>query len=75
MTWMTEEEFMVRWHDVNPRTKEKYEQFAARATFEVSINPFNEKRSLKVPPKSIKKALGMAAVINTKPSVNEEPVN
>lgn len=27
-TWMTEEEFMVRWHDVNPRTKEKYEQFA-----------------------------------------------
>jgi len=27
-TWMTEEEFIVRWHDVDPRTKEKLDHFA-----------------------------------------------
>ena len=27
-TWMTEEEFIVRWHDANPRTKERYDHFA-----------------------------------------------
>lgn len=27
-TWLTEEEFMARWHDVDPRTGEKYDQFA-----------------------------------------------
>jgi predicted double-glycine peptidase len=26
-TWMTEEEFIVRWHDVSPRTKERYDHF------------------------------------------------
>jgi ABC-type bacteriocin/lantibiotic exporter with double-glycine peptidase domain len=27
-TWLTEEEFIARWHDMNPRTGEKYDQFA-----------------------------------------------
>lgn len=27
-TWMTEEEFNARWHDVDPRSKESYENFA-----------------------------------------------
>ncbi len=27
-TWLTEEEFLARWHDVDPKTGEKYEQFA-----------------------------------------------
>jgi len=27
-TWLTEEEFLARWHDVNPKTGEKYDQFA-----------------------------------------------
>jgi len=27
-TWMTEEEFIVRWHDVDPRTQEKLDHFA-----------------------------------------------
>ncbi len=27
-TWMTEEEFLVRWHDVDSRTKQKLEHFA-----------------------------------------------
>jgi predicted double-glycine peptidase len=27
-TWMTEEEFIVRWHDVDPRTQERLDQFA-----------------------------------------------
>ena len=27
-TWMTEEEFIARWHDVDPRTKEKLDHFA-----------------------------------------------
>ena len=27
-TWMTEEEFVVRWHDVDPRTQEKFDHFA-----------------------------------------------
>jgi predicted double-glycine peptidase len=27
-TWMTEEEFLARWHDIDPRTKESYEHFA-----------------------------------------------
>jgi predicted double-glycine peptidase len=27
-TWMTEEEFLARWHDIDPRTKENYERFA-----------------------------------------------
>ncbi|MBM3142165.1 MAG: hypothetical protein FJ005_03815 [Chloroflexi bacterium] len=27
-TWLTEEEFLARWHDINPRTGEKYDQFA-----------------------------------------------
>jgi predicted double-glycine peptidase len=27
-TWMTEEEFLVRWHDMDPRTHEKVEHFA-----------------------------------------------
>lgn len=27
-TWLTEEEFLARWHDVNPKTDEKYDQFA-----------------------------------------------
>ncbi len=27
-TWLTEEEFLVRWHDVDPRTKIKLEHFA-----------------------------------------------
>lgn len=26
-TWMTEEEFLVRWHDVDPRTKERLDHF------------------------------------------------
>jgi len=26
-TWMTEEEFLARWHDVDPRTKQKLERF------------------------------------------------
>ncbi len=26
-TWMTEEEFLARWHDVDPRTKERLEHF------------------------------------------------
>jgi hypothetical protein len=27
-TWMTEEEFIARWHDVDPRTQEKFDRFA-----------------------------------------------
>ncbi|MDH5695313.1 MAG: cysteine peptidase family C39 domain-containing protein [Dehalococcoidia bacterium] len=27
-TWMTEEEFIARWHDIDPRTKEKLDHFA-----------------------------------------------
>jgi predicted double-glycine peptidase len=27
-TWMTEEEFVARWHDIDPRTQEKLDQFA-----------------------------------------------
>ena len=27
-TWMTEEEFIARWHDIDPRTQEKLDQFA-----------------------------------------------
>jgi len=27
-TWLTEEEYLARWHDVDPKTGEKYEQFA-----------------------------------------------
>jgi ABC-type bacteriocin/lantibiotic exporter with double-glycine peptidase domain len=27
-TWMTEEEFISRWHDVDPRTKERLDHFA-----------------------------------------------
>jgi ABC-type bacteriocin/lantibiotic exporter with double-glycine peptidase domain len=27
-TWMTEEEFLVRWHDIDPRTQQKFEHFA-----------------------------------------------
>jgi ABC-type bacteriocin/lantibiotic exporter with double-glycine peptidase domain len=27
-TWLTEEEFLARWHDADPRTGEKYDQFA-----------------------------------------------
>jgi predicted double-glycine peptidase len=27
-TWMAEEEFIARWHDVDPRTKEKLDHFA-----------------------------------------------
>lgn len=27
-TWMTEEEFLVRWHDMDPRTQQKFEHFA-----------------------------------------------
>ena len=27
-TWMTEEEFNSRWHDVDPRTKERLDHFA-----------------------------------------------
>jgi predicted double-glycine peptidase len=27
-TWMTEEEFIVRWHDIDPRTQERLDQFA-----------------------------------------------
>lgn len=27
-TWMTEEEFIVRWHDIDPRTQEKFDYFA-----------------------------------------------
>jgi predicted double-glycine peptidase len=27
-TWMTEEEFIARWHDVDPRTQEKLDRFA-----------------------------------------------
>jgi predicted double-glycine peptidase len=27
-TWLTEEEFLARWHDVDPRTKRKLEHFA-----------------------------------------------
>lgn len=26
-TWMTEEEFIARWHDVDPRTKERLDNF------------------------------------------------
>ena len=26
-TWMTEEEFMARWHDVDPKTQQKLEHF------------------------------------------------
>jgi len=26
-TWMTEEEFLARWHDVDPRTQQKLEHF------------------------------------------------
>ena len=26
-TWMTEEEFLVRWHDIDPRTKERFDHF------------------------------------------------
>jgi len=26
-TWMTEEEFIARWHDVDPRTKERLDHF------------------------------------------------
>jgi uncharacterized protein YvpB len=27
-TWMTEEEFITRWHDIDPRTRENLEHFA-----------------------------------------------
>jgi len=27
-TWLTEEEFLARWHDVNPKTKEEFDHFA-----------------------------------------------
>jgi ABC-type bacteriocin/lantibiotic exporter with double-glycine peptidase domain len=27
-TWMTEEEFLIRWHDMDPRTQQKFEHFA-----------------------------------------------
>jgi ABC-type bacteriocin/lantibiotic exporter with double-glycine peptidase domain len=27
-TWLTEDEFLARWHDVNPRTKEEFDHFA-----------------------------------------------
>jgi ABC-type bacteriocin/lantibiotic exporter with double-glycine peptidase domain len=27
-TWMTDEEFVVRWHDVDPKTKQRLEHFA-----------------------------------------------
>ena len=27
-TWLTEQEYLARWHDVDPKTGEKYEQFA-----------------------------------------------
>lgn len=27
-TWLKEEEFLARWHDVNPRTKEEFDHFA-----------------------------------------------
>jgi ABC-type bacteriocin/lantibiotic exporter with double-glycine peptidase domain len=27
-TWMTEEEFLARWHDMDPRTGQKFEYFA-----------------------------------------------
>jgi predicted double-glycine peptidase len=27
-TWLTEEEFLVRWHDLDPRTKRKLDHFA-----------------------------------------------
>jgi len=27
-TWLTEEEFLARWHDLDPRTNEKHERFA-----------------------------------------------
>jgi predicted double-glycine peptidase len=27
-TWMTEEEFLARWHDVDPRTQERLDHFA-----------------------------------------------
>jgi hypothetical protein len=27
-TWMTEEEFTVRWHDIDPRTQEELDHFA-----------------------------------------------
>jgi len=27
-TWMMEEEFLVRWHDIDPRAKEKFDHFA-----------------------------------------------
>jgi predicted double-glycine peptidase len=26
-TWMTEEEFLARWHDVDPRTQQRLEHF------------------------------------------------
>lgn len=27
-TWLTEEEFLVRWHDIDPKTHEKFDHFA-----------------------------------------------
>lgn len=27
-TWLTEEEFLARWHDIDPRTKKRLEHFA-----------------------------------------------
>ncbi len=27
-TWMTEEEFIARWHDMDPHTQQKFERFA-----------------------------------------------
>jgi len=27
-TWLTEEEFLVRWHDMHPHTKRRYQHFA-----------------------------------------------
>ena len=27
-TWLTEEEFLIRWHDADPATKSKLEHFA-----------------------------------------------
>lgn len=27
-TWLTEEEFLVRWHDIDPRTQERFDHFA-----------------------------------------------
>jgi len=27
-TWLTEEEFLSRWHDIDPRTNKKFEHFA-----------------------------------------------